>query len=761
MPRSPETSSPPPAHKRFARDVVDGDGAGGHAATTTVEHPAAPPPRRSADRPPAAAPRRIPRPSPWLAALVPVVALSAVLNFNRLSQNGFANFFYSAGVKSELRSLHNFLFVSFDPGGFITIDKPPVALWVQVVSAKLFGFDPMSLLVPEALAGVLSVILMYFVVSRRFGGPAGIAAALVLAVFPSFVAVSRDNGVDPVLLLLMLAACATALRAVETGRWRWLIACAVVVGLAFNTKTLAALLIVPGIALAYFACGPRSLGRRAAQLLVAGVVMVVVSGAWIVYVDSVPASQRPFVGSSTNNTETNPTFDYNGVGRVDGQVGGPGRVPDVRTPPVPPDLPDARQIRLRSDTEVSGRVDAGAIPPGAAARAAVDGRVRALGAYEPPPAPRPAARPPRTRPAPRHVRAAPAVPKQISPGVEPIPAVGHAKEPSAFGGPTGPLRLWSISLGGQDGWILPLAFAGLLALGLTVRRRRDPKLATLIVFGGWLLCEAVVLSYSKGIVHPYYVSGLAPGAAAMVGAGVWAMAQPSRRLSWRLLLIPAAVASTVAVEIMLLSREHYLHAWIPYLVVGSVLAALIALTLPRWRAVPLAALLGLVLVAPAAYASTTWEIPTDGTFPVAGPHASGGVGGFGVSRVSRTYDLRLILYVDTHEPGSRWKVLTVASDTAAPIILMGTDATAIAGYSGDDPALNGPGLARLVARGEARYVLLGGAYSTRGGNAAITATREACRVVPSLAWRGVRGGGTNGLQLFDCRGREAQLTAAG
>ncbi len=126
-----------------------------------------------------------------------------MLNIYRLSQNGYANIFYSAGVQSMLRSLHNFLFVSFDPGGLITVDKPPLGLWVQAASAKLFGFSPLSLLLPEAIAGVLAVALLYLLLARRLGAVAAFAGALTLAVFPSFVAVSRENGVDPLLILLM------------------------------------------------------------------------------------------------------------------------------------------------------------------------------------------------------------------------------------------------------------------------------------------------------------------------------------------------------------------------------------------------------------------------------------------------------------------------------------------------------------------------------------------------------------------------------
>ena len=169
--------------------------------------------------------------------------------------------------------------------------------------------------------------MLYRIVSRRLDAGAGLLAALALAVFPSFVAVSRDNGVDPLLLLLMILACGAALNAIEDGRWRWLMASAVLVGLAFNTKTLAAYLVVPGIGLAYLVCAPGRWYRRIGMLAVAGLVMGIASFAWIAAVELTPASQRPYVGSSTNNTELGLTFEYNGLGRVEGEVGGPGKIP--------------------------------------------------------------------------------------------------------------------------------------------------------------------------------------------------------------------------------------------------------------------------------------------------------------------------------------------------------------------------------------------------------------------------------------------------
>ncbi|HEX2702850.1 MAG TPA: glycosyltransferase family 39 protein, partial [Solirubrobacteraceae bacterium] len=276
--------------------------------------------------------RRATKAWPEHLGLAAILVLSCLLEFNKLGRNGYANLYYAAGVRSMLHSLHNFFFVSFDPGGLVSVDKPPLGLWLQALSAKVFGFTSLPLLIPEGVCAVLAVALMYFIVAPRLGAIAGLLSALALAVFPSFVAVSRDNALDPLLILLMLAGCGLALKAIESGRTRTLLLSAILIGLAFNTKSLAALLCVPGIALGYVVCASPSLRRRLAQLIAAGAVLAAVSLSWSVVVDAIPASQRPFVGSSTNNSELGLEFGYNGLGRTGGQVGGP---PCPQTYPAP------------------------------------------------------------------------------------------------------------------------------------------------------------------------------------------------------------------------------------------------------------------------------------------------------------------------------------------------------------------------------------------------------------------------------------------
>ena len=177
---------------------------------------------------------------------------------------------------------------------------------------------------------------------------------------------------------------------------------------------------------------------------------------------------------------------------------------------------------------------------------------------------------------------------------------------------------------------------------------------------------------------------------------------------------------------ILLQREHYIEWFIPVLVIGALAGILALLALRRLAAPALALTLALLLIAPTAYATTTWLAPVEGTFPAAGPKHDAGDGGFGVNARDLGIDRALMAYASSHHPGRGWALLTVASDTAAPMILQGLDAGALAGYSGTDPALDGPGLARLVAGREARYVILGGEYALRGGNGATKAVLRSC-----------------------------------
>jgi 4-amino-4-deoxy-L-arabinose transferase-like glycosyltransferase len=255
--------------------------------------------------------------------LVGVLGIAALLNFWGLSINGWANTYYSAAVRSMTTSWHDFLFISLDKSGLMTIDKPPLSLWVQALSARVFGFHPLSLLVPQALMGVVAAGLIYDLTRRRFGRAAGFVAGIVFATTPVVVAISRHNNPDELLTLFSVAAVWFALRALETGRTRWLVLSGVAVGLGFETKMAVALMVIPGIAAAYLWVAPAGRLRAVRQLLAGGGALAAVGLAWPLLVTLTPAADRPWISGTADNSIWSLIFNYNGIGRLAGQAGGP------------------------------------------------------------------------------------------------------------------------------------------------------------------------------------------------------------------------------------------------------------------------------------------------------------------------------------------------------------------------------------------------------------------------------------------------------
>jgi 4-amino-4-deoxy-L-arabinose transferase-like glycosyltransferase len=275
------------------------------------------------------APRTIARPAlSALAArpeLLVLLVLAGALNLWALGINGYANDYYSAAVRSMTTSWHAFLYGAFDAAGVQTVDKPPLALWVQALSARAFGFSSWSLLVPQALMGIATVGLVYDMALRRFGRAAGFAAGLTLALTPITVAISRHNNPDALLVLCITAAVWAADRGLRRGgSARWLLLSGAFVGLGFETKMAAALLVVPGIVAAWLWVAPAGRLRALRQLLAGGAVMAAVGLAWPLLMWLTPASSRPYISGTDDNSIWSLILGYNGLGRLFGQDGGPG-----------------------------------------------------------------------------------------------------------------------------------------------------------------------------------------------------------------------------------------------------------------------------------------------------------------------------------------------------------------------------------------------------------------------------------------------------
>ncbi|HEY8871155.1 MAG TPA: glycosyltransferase family 39 protein [Candidatus Limnocylindrales bacterium] len=262
----------------------------------------------------------------WVrSAQLGVMAIAAVLYLVNLTVSGFANTYYSAASLAASQSWSAWFFGSFDAANFITVDKPPLATMLMSLSVRLFGLNSLAILLPEALAGVATVGVLFVLVRRSFGPVAAVIAGLVMALTPAAVLMFRYNNPDALLTLLLVLAAWAAFNAIESGRFRWIIAAAIFVGLGFNTKYLQAWLVVPAFAIAYSIAAPGGIRRRLAGLVVAGVALIVASGWWVLAAALIPAANRPYIGGSTTNSALQLLLGYDGLARIFGGSGaGPG-----------------------------------------------------------------------------------------------------------------------------------------------------------------------------------------------------------------------------------------------------------------------------------------------------------------------------------------------------------------------------------------------------------------------------------------------------
>ena len=142
-------------------------------------------------------------------------------------------------------SWHNFFYAAYDPAGTITVDKPPLALWFQVISTKLFGVSGVSIILPIALAGTIAVPLVFGATRRSHGIAAALLAATILAVFPESVATARDSTMDAMVMMSLAGGAWLLVDAVE-GKKRWqIIAWAALMGVIFNIKFFEGFLVLP------------------------------------------------------------------------------------------------------------------------------------------------------------------------------------------------------------------------------------------------------------------------------------------------------------------------------------------------------------------------------------------------------------------------------------------------------------------------------------------------------------------------------------
>jgi 4-amino-4-deoxy-L-arabinose transferase-like glycosyltransferase len=255
-------------------------------------------------------------------ALLTLLTLTAVLYLWDLGASGWGNSFYSAAVQAGAKSWKAFFFGSSDSSNFITVDKPPASLWVMEISARIFGLNSWSILVPQALEGVATVGVVYLTVRRWFTAQAALLAGAVVALTPVAAIMFRFNNPDSLLALLLAGSMYALVRGLEKAQTRWLVLAGTLVGFGFITKMLQAFLIIPALVIVYLLAAPTGWWRRVWQVAVMGVATLVAGGWWVAAVTLTPAADRPYIGGSQNNSVLNLIFGYNGFGRLTGSESG-------------------------------------------------------------------------------------------------------------------------------------------------------------------------------------------------------------------------------------------------------------------------------------------------------------------------------------------------------------------------------------------------------------------------------------------------------
>ncbi len=664
-------------------------------------------------------------------ALGGIMLISLFMNFFQLGQNGFGNLYYAAGIRSMLDNWHNFFFVSYDPGGFVTIDKPPLGFWLQVASAKLLGFTPFSVFLPQAIAGVLSVLLLYYLVKRHFGVVAGLLAALALALSPISVVTNRNITIDSTLALVLLVGAWAVMRAAETGRLRWLLLSAAIVGIGFNVKMLEAYLVVPAYVLLYLLAAPVSIWKRVGHLALAGVVLLAISLSWALAVDLTPASMRPYVGSSQNNSEISLALGYNGINRLIGQFGRGGN----RAAPggAPPTFSRTTPFRANGSTAqepsagFGGAFESGAPGPLRLFNEPLAGQIAWL--------------------LPMAILGAVALAWQRRPNFQ----EDRQQQSLVFWG------MWLLTMGVffsvasffHQYYMTEMAPAicALFGIGLVIMWQdyRRPG------WRGWLLPIALIVTVAEQVhiltYYPAWGQWLIPLMVVLCAIAV-------------VVLVTARLAPRIGVKG---PRARYL---LPALSMG-VLALMLAPTV--WAAIPV-------------IQNTTAQLP------VAGPSRANGFGGnfAGGRGENGGTNQALVNYLLANQGNATYLVATPSSMTADGIILAtNKPVMALGGFGGSDPILTTNQLAALVSKGTVRYFLLGSVgegrqippqildqipeqfrdfiregFGGRGGfggqQSALTSwVTQHCTVVPASQWQsstsnGQNVPGTGGGQLYDC-----------
>lgn len=675
-----------------------------------------------------------------------ILLLAAFLYGYGVWNDHYVNTYYTTAVGSMLQNFHNFFFASLDSAGSVTVDKPPVTFWIQTLSALIFGLHGWSVILPQALGGVGSVLLLYLLVKPTFGRAAARLAALVMATTPVAAAVSRTNNIDALLVFTLLLAAWFLFKGTKNNKMGSLLTAFALIGVGFNEKMLQAYMVLPAFYLFYVLAAKVNWKRKTGVLAASTAILLVVSLSWAVIVDSIPASKRPYIGSSGTNSVLNLAFGYNGVARLTGDRGAGGGGGGM--PPMTGEMPamngtDATNRTEGGRGEFSGRQgtnstsnsqtgddDGGAPgqPPGG-----TDSQGRQFGGDD----------------GGRGNRG----------GMN-----GGGSGGGMFNtGTAGPLRLFQSELSGQASWMLPFVLFGCIGLFANLRRKNFTQAHKEALF--WLAWLVPIMGFFSiaGFFHQYYLVMMAPPIAALVGAGwskLWTLYREhsSGWLSW---LLPAATLVTAGFQWYIVHPydDTIGSGWSIGILAAGIVVSLVLVVLKGKQksfiyATGIAAAL-VLLIGPLYWAATPITYGLNSQTPEAGPSSSEGRGGMGgnssnFGRNSATSaNESLLSYLEENNTGEPYLFATLDYGTAAPYIVeKGASVVILNGFSNSDTVYTPDTLKAFVESGKVKYFLInsGEMGGGRGGNSELTTwITENGTEVPAADWAGNDAGNSGTL----------------
>ncbi|TWP17621.1 glycosyltransferase [TM7 phylum sp. oral taxon 352] len=606
-----------------------------------------------------------------------LLALTGALYLFGALHNGMVNSYYAAAVQAASQDWTAWLFGSLDAANYVSIDKPPLATMLMGLSARLFGFSSFSMLLPSVLAGVGSVWLVYGAVKRQFGFTSAVIAGATLMLTPVAALMFGFNNPDAILTLMLTASGYAFLRSLEGKRpLLWLGLAGLFTGLAFNTKMLQGLMVLPAMVLVYLVFAKPPMVTRFLHLMFAGVITTMSTLWWSVLVWLTPAGSRPWVGSTSNNNIWSLIFGYNGFGRLLGGRGGGGG-PGGGTPP---------SGGIGSTTTLQ--------TAGSATQTMADGAGMMPG------------------------------------GMGGGPSGGHGPGGTGFGGQTGIFRIFNNDFGPNIAWLLVLALAGggLMLWILRKTPRTNRGRAAVIFWMLWLLIHIVIFSMTSGVIHSYYVVVMAPAVAALVGISLpflWGMYVRRKPYAW---LLPVLVGVTAVTTVIILGYAGTM-TWLMWIVgllgLAGMIGLLVNLYTPRWWLQNLAIIAAIVActLAPTVYTLATVNVTHTGSIPTAGPNSTAMQGS---NNESSQADSQLVQYLVEHQNGATWLVAVASANESAAIQLTsGQPVMAVGGFNGSDTPLTLDQFKQLVKAGKVKYYAISshgrGGGGPGGSNNEITA----------------------------------------